>query len=96
MLSNGEYLFLSFSASSELYTVDGKELKSMPSSSDATEAFVALNPGKRRGRKRREQVQMPSELENALKAIPSGYKLGYGTDGNPKLVRTRTRRKSKA
>ena len=96
MLSNGEYLFLSFSASSELYTVNGKDLEAMPSSSDATEAFVALNPGKRRGRKRREQVQMPAELENALKALPAGYKLGYGPDGSPKLVRARTRRKSKA
>lgn len=96
MLSNGDYMFLSFSASSELYTIVGKELKPMPSSSDATEAFQALNPGKRRGRRRREQVQMPAELEAALKTLPSGYKLGYGPDGAPKLVRARTRKKSKA
>jgi hypothetical protein len=96
MLSNGDYLFLSFSASSELYTVSGKDLKAMSSDADATAAFQALNPGKRRGRRRREQVQLPTELENALKALPSGYKLGYSTDGTPKLVRTRTRKKSKA
>lgn len=94
MLSNGEYLFLSFSASSELYTVSGKELKPMPADADATAAFQALNPGKRRGRRRREQVQLPTELENALKALPAGYKLGYSADGSPKLVRTRTRKKS--
>src|SRR6187549_353435 len=68
MLSNGDYLFLSFSASSELYTILGKDLKAMPSDSDATEAFTALNPGKRRGRRKRESVQMPVELEQALKA----------------------------
>jgi hypothetical protein len=96
MLSNGDYLFLSFSASSELYTISGKELQPMAPESDATPAFQALNPGKRRGRRRREQVQMPAELENALKALPAGYKLGYGTDGTPKLVRTRTRTKKKA
>jgi hypothetical protein len=95
-LSNGDYLFLSFSASSELYTVHGKDLEPMPSDADATAAFQALNPGKRRGRRRREQVQLPAELETALRAIPPGYKLGYGTDGSPKLVRTRTRKKSKA
>jgi hypothetical protein len=95
MLSNGEYLFLSFSASSELYTIQGKDLQAMPSESDATEAFTALNPGKRRGRRKRESVQMPPELEMALKALPAGYKLGYGTDGAPKLVRARTRKKSK-
>jgi hypothetical protein len=95
MLSNGNYLFLSFSASSELYTIDGKELKPMASEVDATEAFQALNPGKRRGRRRREQVQMPPELEQALRALPTGYKLGYSADGSPKLVRARTRKKSK-
>ena len=94
MLSNGEYLFLSFSASSELYTINGKDLTAMPSENDATEAFTALNPGKRRGRRRRESVQMPPELEQALKALPAGYKLGYGTDGSPKLVRARTRKKN--
>lgn len=96
MLSNGEYLFLSFTASSELYTISGKELKPMPSDADATAAFVALNPAKRRGRRRREQVQMPAELELALKALPAGYKLGYDSDGVPKLVRARTRNKAKA
>ncbi|MFI5385369.1 MAG: hypothetical protein ACHQ50_04525 [Fimbriimonadales bacterium] len=96
MLSNGDYLFLSFSASSELYTIAGKELHAMPSESDATEAFQALNPSKRRGRRRREQVQVPAELEAALKSLPSGYKLGYGPDGAPKLVRSRTRKPSKS
>ncbi len=93
MLCNGEFLFLSFTASSELYTVDGKELKPMNHESDASDAFQALNPGKRRGRRRREHVQMPAELEAALRAIPSGFKLGYGTDGKLKLVKTRTRSK---
>jgi hypothetical protein len=96
MLSNGDYLFLSFSASSELYTIQGKELKPMPSDQDATDAFAVLNPGKRRGRRKRESVQMPPELEQALRALPAGYKLGYGTDGTPKLVKARTRKKSKA
>lgn len=96
MLSNGDYLFLSFSASSELYTVEGKELKAMPAEADATSAYQALNPGKRRGRRRREQVQLPPDLENALRSLPAGYKLGYSTDGTPKLVRSRTRKKTKA
>ncbi|HTQ11992.1 MAG TPA: hypothetical protein VMI31_18160 [Fimbriimonadaceae bacterium] len=96
MLSNGEYLFLSFAASSELYTVSGKELSPMPSEMDATQAFLALNPGKRRGRRKRESVQMPPELEAALRSLPSGYKLGYGTDGTPKLVRVRSRKKAKS
>lgn len=94
MLSNGEFLFLSFPASSELYTVEGKSLQPMAAGVDATEAYQSLNPGKRRGRRRREQVQMPAELEAALKSLPAGYKLGYTPDGTPKLVRGRTRRKT--
>jgi len=95
MLCNGDYLFLSFSASSELYTISGKELTAMATDMDGTDAFHALNPGKRRGRRRREAIQMPAELEAALKSLPTGYKLGYSPDGNPKLVRVRTRRKAK-
>ena len=96
MLSNGEYLFLSFPASSELYKVDGKELQSLDSGADATDALGALTPKRRRGRRRREAVEMPAELAAALKALPSGLKLGYGADGTPKLVKTRTRKKKKA
>lgn len=94
LLSGDKYLFLSFPASSELYTIDGKELSPMGGEADAGEAFQALTPGRRRGRRKREQVSMPAELQAALSAIPAGYKLGYNLDGTPKLVRTRTRKRS--
>ncbi len=95
MLSNGDYIFLSFPASSELYKITGKALEPMEGSADATEAFQTLNPGKRRGGRRRNasSVEMPAELQEALKTLPSGFKLGYSPDGEPKLVRTRTRQK---
>ncbi|MBN9501334.1 MAG: hypothetical protein J0H02_06125 [Armatimonadetes bacterium] len=93
MLSNGEYLFLSFPASSELYKIENKELTALPSSADASDAHAALTPKRRRGRRRSSPVEMPAELEAALKAIPSGFKLGYTADGSLKLVKTRTRRK---
>jgi hypothetical protein len=94
MLSGGEYLFLSFPASSELYKVAGKELQPMDREADAGDAFTALNPGKRRGRRRSAAAAMPPELEAALKALPAGYKLGYTLDGTPKLVKTRKRGKA--
>lgn len=98
MLSDGNYMFLSFTASSELYQVDGKELKAMERGTDASEAFTALNPGRktRRGRKPRSSVAVSAELEAALKNIPSGFRLGYGNDGSVKLVKTRTRKKKGA
>lgn len=92
MLTSDEYLFLSFPASSELYRVESKELQPMSRDEDASEAYNVLNTGKRRSRRRGGSVEMPDHLAEALRAIPSGYKLGYNADGSPKLVRTRQRR----
>jgi len=91
MLSGKDYLFLSFPASSELYKVDSKELIPLDKDADASDAYEGLNPGKRGRRRRGGGVEMPSELAEALKNLPMGYKLGYNTDGSPKLVRTRRR-----
>lgn len=94
MLSGANYLFLSFPASSELYEIDSKQLTALDKDADATDAFDLLNPGKRRTRRKSSAVSMPNELAEALKGIPAGYKLGYGADGSPKLVRTRKRSKA--
>lgn len=93
ILSNGNYIFLSFPAVSELFQIENKELKAMSADADATEAYNALNPGRRRGRRKNQAMAMPSELEEALKSLPSGYKIGYDTDGRPRLVRKRNREK---
>lgn len=94
ILSNGEYIFLSFTASSELYRVKNKLLTAMKPMDDATEAFAALNPGRRRGgRKRAAGIELPSALADALKKVPAGYKLGYDAQGQPRLVKKRVRRK---
>jgi len=95
MLSTGEYVFLSFPASSELYKIENKELSALDAKADASDAHASLTPKRRRGRRRRESVEMPAELAAALKALPAGFKLGYSLDGAPKLVKTRTRRSSK-
>jgi hypothetical protein len=95
MLSNGEFLFLSFPSSSELYKVVGKDLTPLDAKADAAEVHAALTPKRRRGRRKRESVEMPPELAAALKSLPSGFKLGYNADGSPKLVKTRTRRAKK-
>jgi len=95
MLSNGDYLFLSFPASSELYKIENKALAPLPSNADASDAHSALTPKRRRGRRKASGVEMPAELAAALKSLPNGFKLGYSSDGTPKLVKARARRKSK-
>jgi len=96
MLSNGDFLFLSFPASSELYKIENKALSALPSGADAADAHAALTPKRRRGRRKNAGVEMPAELAAALKSLPSGFKLGYSMDGTPKLVKARARRKKKA
>jgi hypothetical protein len=91
MISGDGFMFLSFPASSELYRIDNKTLEAMPSEADAAEAFEKLNPGRRRGRRRGSNVEMPPALVEALKNLPAGFKLGYTADGSPKLVKARKR-----
>ncbi|HEY0866663.1 MAG TPA: hypothetical protein VGE01_04770 [Fimbriimonas sp.] len=96
MLSGGDFLFLSFPASSELYKVGNEGLEALNRDADPGDAYSALNPGRRKGRRKGASgVELPHELATALKAIPDGMKLGYGPDGTPRLVRTRSRRSGK-
>jgi len=91
MLSGEGFMFLSFPAVSELFRIEGKNLKAMNPSEDATAAFEKLNPSRKRSRRKASNVEMPSALAEALKGLPSGFKIGYGTDGSPKLVKARKR-----
>src|SRR5512143_24697 len=84
MLSGGEYLFLSFAACSELFRVQGKQLAAIPAGDDAGEAFAALNPAKRRTRRKAAEVKLPPSIEAALKEIPDGYRLGFDGNGAPR------------
>jgi len=95
VLSSGEYMFLSFPACSELFQITDKKLVSMDAEADATEAFNALNPGKKRGRRRSSANALPDQIAQALKNIPDGYRLGYDASGTPRLVRTRIRKTKK-
>ena len=96
MLSEGGYMFLSFSATSELYEIKDRKLTAMDSNSDASNASTVLVTSKRRGRKKGKTLDLPSELESALKAIPAGYRLTFDlTTGQPRLARMRKKRATK-
>lgn len=95
ILSSSDYIFLSFPASSELYQVKNKQLNAMAGTADASAAFEALNPGRRRrGRRAAAAATMPKEVAEALAKIPAGFKLGYDASGKPRLVKKRTRKPS--
>lgn len=96
LLSDGKYLFLSFTGSSELYEVGSKDIVPMDRTAEAGAAFESLNPGrKKRGTRNSAGKTAPltPELEAAIKGIPSGYRLVMGQDGQVRLVKTRNRKK---
>jgi hypothetical protein len=96
IISNNGYMFLSFPAVSELFRIEDKQLKPMANEEDATEAYSALNPGRKRNRRRSSGVELPAELEQMLKNLPPNFRIGYDAEGMPRLVKKRTRSKAGA
>lgn len=97
ILSGDGYLFLSFSALSELFRVNETGLTAMAFDADASDAYEKLNPGRRRSRRKGSApAELPAELAKALQAIPEGFRLGFDASGTPRLVKTRNRRKKGA
>lgn len=95
ILSSSGHIFLSFPASSELYEIKNKALLPMSPTADATTAFNALNPGRRRRGKKATDAAMPKDVMDALTKVPTGFKIGYDTAGKPRLVKKRVRRATK-
>jgi hypothetical protein len=91
MLTDGTYIFLSFPACSELFEIKGKDLVAMNPETNATQAYALLNPSKKRSRRKSSTALVPDDVMEALKNIPNGYKIGYGPEGTPRLVRKRSR-----
>jgi len=95
-LASERYCFVALPSVAGLYRIEGRELKEMEPTDDASEAFAELDAGmpKRPGRPKAIR-ELPDFLKEALKNIPEGYRIGYDPDGTPKLVRKRNRRKRK-
>jgi hypothetical protein len=96
ILTSPGHIFLSFPASSELYEIKNKGLAPMNPTADATAAYAALNPGRKKRTRKTSETSMPAELASALSKIPAGFKLGYDASGKPRLVKKRTRKATAA
>ena len=93
LISSDEYVFLHIPPTAELMKISKAGLEVITRSPDAE---VAVKTFRRRRRKRDvKPAQMPVQLADALKKLPSGYKLGYSEDGKPRLVKKRKRRAAK-
>lgn len=97
VLGGEDHVFVSFNATSDVYTIENGKLNAMDSSADASKAYEQLNPARSargNGRRRRSTPQIPDELSAALSKIPAGHKLVMDAKtGEWRLAKTRTRRK---
>lgn len=89
IIQSGPYAFVSIPAIFQL-TKNGVEIED---EQEAILAAQALNPKPNEKKRIRKVVSLPQELAAALSSIPTGFRLGYGTDGSLKLVKTRVRTK---
>lgn len=96
IVKSDDYLFLHVPPAAEIMKITKNGLQIVTKPSEAEEAVKSFRKSRKKIKRPRKQVKMPVEVQDALKKIPSGYKLGYDADGNLKLVKKRTRKKAAA
>ena len=93
MIKSDDYIFVHVPPSAELMKVTRKGLEVVTRGDEAEKAVVSFRKSRKKTKRPRKPVTMNAELESALKKVPAGYRLGYGADGKPRLIKTRKRAK---
>lgn len=93
LVQSDEYIFVHVPPSAEIFKIDGKRLIQVETVEEAEKAMTSFKKSRKKGGRSKKNVVMPSDLEQALAKIPDGFRLGYDANGEPRLVRTRQRRK---
>lgn len=96
MIASSEYVFIHIPSAAAIMKIGASELKEVATADEAEAARKSFRPARKKAapKKRASRAaEMPAELAEALKKLPAGYKLAYGADGKPKMVRTRNRSK---
>lgn len=95
VLFSEEYVFVHVPSQAEILKVTENGLEVVTSDEEAAKAAASFKKGRgaRSARKQSASLPLPGELADALSKVPAGYKLAFGPDGSPRIVRTRTRKK---
>ena len=96
LIKSNDYIFVHVPPSAELMKITRSGLEVVTRGDEAEKAVVSFRKSRKKTKRPRKPVVMNEDLENALKKVPAGYKLGYGTDGKPRLIKTRKRKKKAA
>ncbi len=94
MLNSSEFIFVHIPPSAEIMKFTSEGLELVTDLKDGETAAKSFRKSKKRASTRASKLtEIPEDVASALSKVPAGYKIGYGADGSPKLVRTRKRRK---
>lgn len=92
LLVSEDYLFVHLPSEADIFKIEDKEIVLVDSLEEAQKASASFRKTRKQSApKARSEVSLPGDLLSALAKVPEGYKIGYGPDGNPKLVRKRKR-----
>ena len=94
-LSSANYVFVHIPPSAGIMKITDSGLAPVNDVAEAQAAVASFRQSRKRtgSTRKADKVAMPSQLEDALNLIPSGYKLAYGQDGKARLVKARNRGK---
>lgn len=97
LIQRDNHIFVHIPPSAEIFEIENDGLKMITDAGEAEAAAKVLRRSRKRkatgGSAKAAPVEVPAKLAAALAEIPAGYKLGLDRQGNPRLVKTRKRRK---
>ncbi len=92
-LASNDYVFVHIPPAAAVMKVTPNGLVAVDSVDEASQATSTFRQSKKKQTKRASKTQLPSEVAEALRRIPAGYKIAYGADGSPRMVKMRKRSK---
>lgn len=92
-LRSDDYIFVHIPPSAEILKFDGKEVRIVTDEAEAEAAASGFRKRRKRSRSAKAPADIPADIKDLLQKIPAGYKIAYGADGSPKIIKARKRRK---
>ncbi len=92
LLQSDEFVFVHIPPTAEVMKIVDGKLEMVTDAETGEKAAASFRKSRKgTGRRSSKTSEIPDEIASALSKIPSGFKLGYDADGNPKLIKTRRR-----
>ncbi|MBX3111500.1 MAG: hypothetical protein KF857_05765 [Fimbriimonadaceae bacterium] len=94
LLQSEGYVFIHIPPSAEIFSVANKEFRLVTDDAEAEKAAGSFRRSRKGSARSAKSTELPADLKAALSKIPAGHKIAYTPSGDPKLVKTRRRRKA--